>query len=108
MTTGHRREAITDETIRTGGVGQRSMQTDIQWGTFPARYAGSVRFGRAFRSGTSNKVVMLNRMGGSSSLGRDIPFRVPNMGSSHFTFRGSGRQGTLMWVAIGSAPAPTY
>lgn len=108
MTTGNRREAITDQNIRVGGISPRSLLVDMQWGTFPARYAGTVNFGRVFRAGSAAKVVMLQRFIGSSSVGRDIPFRVPNIGTAHFTYRGSGRRGTFMWLAIGSAPAVTY
>lgn len=112
-----RRESIGDSSLRTRSVTQRSLRIVTRNGSFrfgdgavPAGggIAGTVNFGVSYEAGSGKRVVIVQRVAGSSSAARVTPMHIPNIGTAHFTYRASGSGGTFMWVAHGSVAPGIY
>lgn len=102
-----RRQALGDESIRSGGLTRRSL-SKIETGTHAhGVYGGTITFRHGAFTGTPS--VFLNPIGVGYRLaggGTIIPLTVTNRFPGSFMYFGSPKHGTFNWVAFGSISPP--
>ncbi len=96
-----RREAISDSSIATSGIGRRSFQRMDSGTRAMGGAAGTVTFRHGPFLGTPT--VLLQELRGSTSLGNPRRVIVVSRFSGSFTWAGTPRHGTFQWFAVGSA-----
>lgn len=102
-----RRQAIGDESIRSGGLTRRSL-SKIETGTHAhATYGGTISFRHGVFVGTP--VVVMSPIGVGyrmSGGGTYVPLSVTARFPGSFMYFGSPKHGTFNWAAFGSISPP--